>query len=54
MKLILGTAQMGLDYGISNSGGKISIEESHKILFSIFFWFYLKLHVVENYKDFVI
>jgi aryl-alcohol dehydrogenase-like predicted oxidoreductase len=31
-KLILGTVQMGLDYGINNSFGKISIEESHKIL----------------------
>ena len=31
-KLILGTVQMGLDYGINNSFGKISIEESHQIL----------------------
>jgi aryl-alcohol dehydrogenase-like predicted oxidoreductase len=31
-KLILGTVQMGLDYGINNRFGKISIEESHKIL----------------------
>ena len=31
-KLILGTVQMGLDYGINNSFGKISNEESHKIL----------------------
>jgi aryl-alcohol dehydrogenase-like predicted oxidoreductase len=36
MKLILGTAQMGLDYGINNSVGKISVEESHKILFEAF------------------
>jgi aryl-alcohol dehydrogenase-like predicted oxidoreductase len=36
MKLILGTAQMGLDYGINNSVGKISEEESHKILFKAF------------------
>lgn len=31
-KLILGTVQMGLDYGINNSFGKISIEESYQIL----------------------
>ena len=31
-KLILGTVQMGLDYGINNSFGKISIQESHQIL----------------------
>lgn len=31
-KIILGTVQMGLEYGINNSIGKVSIEESHKIL----------------------
>ena len=31
-KLILGTVQMGLNYGINNSFGKISIEESYQIL----------------------
>ncbi len=31
-KLILGTVQMGLDYGINNKLGKISLEESHLIL----------------------
>ena len=31
-KIILGTAQMGLDYGINNKFGKISLEESHQIL----------------------
>lgn len=31
-KLILGTVQMGLDYGINNNFGKISIEESYQIL----------------------
>jgi aryl-alcohol dehydrogenase-like predicted oxidoreductase len=31
-KIILGTVQMGLKYGINNSIGKVSIEESHKIL----------------------
>ena len=32
VKLILGTVQMGLDYGINNKAGKISLEESHQIL----------------------
>jgi aryl-alcohol dehydrogenase-like predicted oxidoreductase len=31
-KLILGTVQMGLNYGVNNNFGKISIEESHQIL----------------------
>ena len=31
-KLILGTAQMGLDYGINNHKGKISQKESLSIL----------------------
>jgi aryl-alcohol dehydrogenase-like predicted oxidoreductase len=31
-KLILGTVQMGLDYGINNKIGKISLQESHQIL----------------------
>lgn len=35
-KLVLGTVQMGLDYGINNSYGKISTEESHKILFKAY------------------
>ena len=30
-KIILGTVQMGLDYGINNKNGKISFEESEKI-----------------------
>lgn len=32
MKLALGTVQFGLDYGISNDGGKVPIEEVKKIL----------------------
>jgi aryl-alcohol dehydrogenase-like predicted oxidoreductase len=32
MKIILGTAQMGLDYGVNNISGKIPLEESFKIL----------------------
>lgn len=31
-KFILGTVQMGLNYGINNSGGKVSIEDSFEIL----------------------
>ena len=31
-KIILGTVQMGLDYGINNKNGKIPFEESEKIL----------------------
>lgn len=31
-KLILGTVQMGLDYGINNKLGKITLEESHQVL----------------------
>lgn len=31
-KLILGTVQLGLNYGVNNSGGKVSEEESHRIL----------------------
>ena len=32
MKLTLGTAQFGMDYGINNKGGKISEIEVSKIL----------------------
>ena len=31
-KLVLGTAQFGLDYGISNASGKVPSEEARKIL----------------------
>jgi len=31
MKLALGTAQFGLDYGVANSKGKVSLEEARKI-----------------------
>lgn len=31
-KLILGTVQMGLNYGINNKFGKITLKESHQIL----------------------
>ena len=31
-KFILGTVQMGLDYGINNTNGQVSLENSHEIL----------------------
>lgn len=31
-KFILGTVQMGLNYGINSTNGKVSLEESHSIL----------------------
>ena len=31
-KLALGTVQFGLDYGISNIGGQVSLEEARKVL----------------------
>ena len=31
-KLSLGTVQFGLNYGISNKGGKVKVEEVRKIL----------------------
>ena len=31
-KFILGTVQMGLDYGINNANGQVSLENSHEIL----------------------
>jgi aryl-alcohol dehydrogenase-like predicted oxidoreductase len=32
MKLVLGTVQFGLDYGINNSGGKPSLEKTNQVL----------------------
>ena len=32
MKIILGTAQLGLDYGITNQYGKPSLEKSLRII----------------------
>ena len=32
MDIVLGTAQFGLDYGVSNSGGEISDDELSRIL----------------------
>ena len=35
-KLVLGTVQMGLDYGINNNSGKVSIKEINQILLKAF------------------
>lgn len=32
MKLALGTAQIGLDYGVSNNSGQVSLEEAEQLL----------------------
>ena len=32
MQLILGTVQLGLDYGITNNNGKPNLEESFEII----------------------
>jgi aryl-alcohol dehydrogenase-like predicted oxidoreductase len=50
-KIILGTVQMGLDYGINNSFGKISIEESHQILLKAYFSGITTLDTAEAYGD---
>jgi aryl-alcohol dehydrogenase-like predicted oxidoreductase len=50
-KIILGTVQMGLDYGINNSFGKISIEESHKILLKAYFSGITTLDTAEAYGN---
>lgn len=31
-RLALGTVQFGLDYGVANSGGRVTVEEAHKIM----------------------
>lgn len=49
MKLILGTVQMGLDYGINNNSGKISFEESHQILLKAHFSGITTLDTAEVY-----
>lgn len=32
MKLALGTAQFGLDYGVANSSGRVNAQEANAIL----------------------
>lgn len=50
-KLILGTVQMGLDYGINNSSGKISLENSCMILSKAFELGIDTLDTAEAYGD---
>jgi aryl-alcohol dehydrogenase-like predicted oxidoreductase len=50
-KIILGTVQMGLNYGINNNIGKISIEESHKILSKAYLSGIGTLDTAELYGD---
>ena len=50
-KIILGTVQMGLDYGINNKTGKISFEESEKILKKAYFSGINTLDTAELYGE---
>lgn len=50
-KLILGTAQMGLDYGINNFSGKIDINESYEILKYAFLNGINHIDCAESYGD---
>lgn len=48
-KLILGTVQMGLNYGINNEIGQTSIEESHQILLTAYKFGITTLDTAEAY-----
>ena len=50
-RLILGTAQFGLDYGISNSDGKIPQDETEKILDKAYEFGIRKLDTASAYGD---
>ncbi|WP_264553424.1 aldo/keto reductase [Flavobacterium sp. N2038] len=50
-KIILGTVQMGLDYGINNTTGKVSFENSCKILRKAFELGINTLDTAEAYGD---
>lgn len=50
-KVILGTAQMGLDYGVNNRDGKIDTSESFKILEFAFLKGIKHLDCAESYGD---
>lgn len=50
-KIILGTVQMGLDYGINNNFGKISLEESHQILLRAYLSGITTLDTAEAYGN---
>lgn len=50
-KIILGTVQMGLDYGVNNNLGKISLEESHQILLKAYLSGITTLDTAEAYGN---
>lgn len=50
-KLILGTVQLGLNYGVNNNSGKVSINESTKILTDAFKSGIKTLDTAEIYGD---
>lgn len=50
-KLILGTVQMGLDYGINNKAGIISLEDSHQILLKAYISGIKTLDTAEAYGN---
>lgn len=50
-KIVLGTVQMGLDYGINNKKGKIPFEESQKILNKAYFSGINTLDTAELYGE---
>ncbi len=50
-KIILGTVQMGLDYGVNNNKGKISLEESHQILLKAYISGTTTLDTAEAYGN---
>lgn len=50
-KIILGTVQMGIDYGVNNNKGKISLEESHQILLKAYISGTTTLDTAEAYGN---
>jgi aryl-alcohol dehydrogenase-like predicted oxidoreductase len=50
-KIILGTVQMGLNYGINNKFGKIPIDESYQILLKAYLFGITSLDTAEAYGD---
>jgi aryl-alcohol dehydrogenase-like predicted oxidoreductase len=50
-KIILGTVQMGINYGINNNSGKISLKESHEILLKAYLSGITSLDTAEAYGN---
>lgn len=50
-KLILGTVQMGLNYGVNNNSGKITLVESKKILYKAYLYGIDTLDTADGYGD---